>query len=156
MPPARAYGEGTRAFGRCNSRSAGFGHLARGPLALRAPRSWCYARRVPSETAFFVARPRWSVVLKQTSQVYAAWLDALEEGFVDYEDEWRQFPELLPFRRLETELQSDEVATLIALLRCAAPPSEGETADDCARRLQAAPVLTNTERELLETLEYDW
>ncbi|MCY0987029.1 hypothetical protein OV203_07840 [Nannocystis sp. ILAH1] len=82
---------------------------------------------MPTESALFIARRGWSSVLKKTSHVYVAWCEARDDEFVDYEENWRPFPELLPFRRWESSLQDTELATLVALVRgeppcCDAPP----------------------------------
>jgi hypothetical protein len=110
---------------------------------------------VPWESAFFVARRGWSSVLKKTSHVYTAWVEALDEGFVDHEEQWRPFPELLPFRRFESDLQLLEVATLVALLRGEPVPSDDEGSEAAEARLLAAPKkLSDAQRALFETLEY--
>src|SRR4051812_21173334 len=94
---------------------------------------------MPWESAFFVARRGWSSALKKSRHVYAAWVEALDEGFVDYEEQWRPFPELLPFRRFESDLQLLEVATLVALLRGEPVPSDDEGGEATEARLLAAP-----------------
>jgi hypothetical protein len=94
-------------------------------------------------------------VLKKTSHVYVAWSEALDGDLVDHEEHWRPFPELLPFRRFESDLQSLEIATLVALLRGEPPPSdeEGDEASE-ARLLPAPNKLSDAQRALFATLEY--
>ena len=111
---------------------------------------------MPWESAFFVARRGWSSALKKSSHVYAAWVEALDEGFVDYEEQWRPFPERLPFRRFESDLQLLEVATLVALLRGDPVPSDDEDGEAAEARLLAAPKkLSDAQRALFATLEYE-
>lgn len=113
-------------------------------------------RAMPWESAFFVARRGWSSVLKKTSHVYLAWVEALDEDFVDYEEQWRPFPELLPFRRLESDLQFLEIATLVALLRGEPTPSDEEEHEASEARLLPPPSkLSDAQRALFETLEYE-
>src|SRR4051812_35326871 len=110
---------------------------------------------MPWESAFFVARRGWSSVLKKSSHVYTAWIEALGDDFVDHEEHWRPFPELLPFRRFESDLQAMEIATLVALLRGEPTPSdeEGDEASE-ARLLPAPNKLSDAQRALFDTLEY--
>jgi hypothetical protein len=110
---------------------------------------------VPWESAFFVARRGWSSALKKSSHVYTAWVEALDEGFVDYEEQWRPFPELLPFRRFESDLQLLELATLVALLRGDPVPEGDEGGEAAEARLLAAPKkLSDAQQALFATLEY--
>ncbi|WAS95813.1 hypothetical protein [Nannocystis punicea] len=129
---------------------------------------------MPMESALFIARRGWSSVLKKTSHVYVAWCEACDNEFVDYEEEWRPFPELLPFLRWESSLQDTELATLVALVRGEPPPfdkfyeggdkedededeDEGGDKDEeaCRARLLPAPnKLSDAQRALFSTLDY--
>lgn len=115
---------------------------------------------MPWESCWFVARPRWSKVLATTAKSYRAFMDAMDEDLVEFEDHWRPFPELLPFFRQESTLNELEIAWLASLL-AEDPPREtmeaGLTPDApwVAKHLPP-PTLTPAQARLIAELGYVW
>ncbi|APR88440.1 hypothetical protein A7982_13789 [Minicystis rosea] len=99
-------------------------------------------------------------MLATTAKSYRAFMDAMDEDLVEFEDHWRPFPELLPFFRQESTLNELEIAWLAGLL-AEDPPREtmeaGLTPDApwVAKHLPL-PTMTPAQARLIGELGYVW